>query len=67
MEGTHQRTKHVDIYYHFIKDQVKAGLIYLQHVRSEDMAADGLTKPLKLIKYEHFLQQVGLQKPSIFC
>jgi hypothetical protein len=31
-EGYHERTKHVDIYYHYIKDRVKEGHISLQHV-----------------------------------
>jgi hypothetical protein len=45
-EGHHERTKHVDIYYHYIKDRVKDGYLALQHVRTFEMAADGLTKPL---------------------
>jgi hypothetical protein len=48
-EGHHERTKHVDIYYHYIKDQVKDGYIVLQHVGTKDMAADGLTLSLIVI------------------
>jgi hypothetical protein len=64
-EGHHERTKHVDIYYHYIKDRVKEGHLSLQHIRTHDMAADGLTKPLDKLAHRRFLDQVGLRKPII--
>jgi hypothetical protein len=64
-EGHHERTKHVDIYYHYIKDQVNDGQLLLEHVGTKDIAADGLTKPLDEIAHGRFLQQVGLRKPWI--
>jgi hypothetical protein len=64
-EGHHKRTKHVDIYYHYIKDQVHDGQLILEHVGTKDMAADGLTKPLDEIAHGRFLQQVGLRKPQL--
>jgi hypothetical protein len=64
-KGHHERTKHVDIYYHYIKNRVKEGHISLQHVRTHDMAADGLTKPLDKLAHRRFLDQVGLRKPFI--
>jgi hypothetical protein len=64
-EGYHERTKHVDIYYHYIKDRVKAGHISLEHVRTYNMAADGLTKPLDRLSHQRFLDQIGLRKPTI--
>jgi hypothetical protein len=44
--GHHRRTKHVDIYYHYIKDRVKDGHLTVSQVRTHEMAANGLTKPL---------------------
>jgi hypothetical protein len=64
-EGHHERTKHIDIYYHYIKDRVKDGHLSLQHVHTHDMAADGLTKPLDKNSHRRFLGQVGLCKPII--
>jgi hypothetical protein len=64
-EGHHERTKHVDVYYHYIKNRVKKGYLSLQHVRTHDMAADGLTKPLDKHSHHRFLNQVGLRKPII--
>ena len=42
----HQRTKHIDIRYHFIRERVANGDIKLVHVATEDQLADLLTKPL---------------------
>ena len=40
----HKRSKHIAIRYHFIREKVELGEINLQFVRTEDMAADQLTK-----------------------
>jgi hypothetical protein len=64
-EGHHERTKHVDIYYHYIKNAVKDGKIKLTHVSTAKMAADGLTKPLDKIKHAAWMAQVGLCKPLL--
>jgi hypothetical protein len=64
-EGHHERTKPVDIYYHYIKDRVKAGHISLEHVRTYNMAATGLTKPLDRLSHQRFLDKIGLRKPTI--
>jgi hypothetical protein len=50
-KGYYKRTKHVNIYYYYIKDRVKAGHISLEHVRTYNIAADGLTKPLDRLSY----------------
>jgi hypothetical protein len=64
-EGHHERTKHVDIYYHYIKNQVKDRCIVLQHVGTKNMAADGLTKPLDDVNHQRLLRQVGLRRPYL--
>jgi hypothetical protein len=42
----HQRTKHIDIRYHLIREHVAAGIITMKFVRTEDQQADILTKRL---------------------
>ena len=42
----HQRTKHIDIRHHFIREHIKAGAVALQWVPTEEQEADLLTKPL---------------------
>ncbi|KAJ8107603.1 hypothetical protein ONZ43_g6683 [Nemania bipapillata] len=58
----HNRNRHIDIQAHFIREQVEQGTILLEWVRTEDMIADGLTKPLPKDMFEKFREALGLQK-----
>jgi hypothetical protein len=40
------RTRHIHIRYFFVKDRMKSGEISIEHMPTEDMIADFLTKPL---------------------
>jgi hypothetical protein len=42
-----ERTKHIDIKYHYIREQIDVGLIEVKFVKSEDNLADLFTKNLK--------------------
>ena len=42
----HNRAKHIDVCYHFIRDPLAAGDITLQYLPTADIVADVLTKPL---------------------
>ncbi|KAK8288489.1 hypothetical protein V6Z12_D07G128800 [Gossypium hirsutum] len=44
----HERSKHIDIRFHFIRDHVKEGSVKLLHVASRDRVADIFTKPLPM-------------------
>ena len=57
----HERSKHIDVAYHHIRDLHKRNLIQLNYIPSEDMVADGLTKPLSRDKFKRFVAQLGLQ------
>lgn len=50
----HSRSKHVDIQYHFLRSHVESQTVDLRFIASEDMAADGLTKPLTRYKHTRF-------------
>lgn len=56
----HERSKHIDICYHFIRDLAEQGKLVVDYVRTTDMAADGLTKVLPRVAYEKFKKQLGL-------
>ena len=43
----HERSKHIDVRYHFIREQVKNKEIEPVYIKSEDQVADIFTKPLK--------------------
>ena len=45
-EVTTKRSKHIDIRYHHIREQVELGHIVVKDCRTEEMIADMLTKPL---------------------
>ncbi|GJZ20289.1 uncharacterized mitochondrial protein-like protein, partial [Tanacetum coccineum] len=42
----HSRAKHINVCYHFIKEQVENGIVELYFVRTEYQLADFFTKPL---------------------
>ena len=50
----HNKSKHIDIKYHFIRDLYTTNKIDLSHVRSDDNIADIMTKPLPKCKYDKF-------------
>lgn len=47
----HQRSKHVELDFHFIKDKVLKKQIKAHYVPSEKQLVDGLTKPLIKAKF----------------
>ena len=40
----HQKTKHIEVYWHFIREAVEEGYVKLEFVRTRDEEADALTK-----------------------
>ncbi|KAG1654211.1 hypothetical protein FOA52_010588 [Chlamydomonas sp. UWO 241] len=46
-----QRSKHIDVIHHFVRDRVSRREICFHYVASEHNAADILTKPLTLVKF----------------
>ena len=57
----HERSKHIDVAYHHIRDLYKKNLIHLGYVPSQDMVADGMTKPLPKDKFKRFIELIGLK------
>ena len=50
----HEKSKHIKIKYHYIRDMVQRGAMKLQHVATEEHIADVLMKPLARLKFEYF-------------
>ena len=50
----HQRTKHIDIRYHFTRERVISGDVDIQYVATNYQLAAILTKPLLRLKLERF-------------
>ena len=51
---THEKSKHIDIKFHFIREKFSAGLIQINHVPTGDNVADLMTKPSTQVKLNHF-------------
>ena len=51
----HEITKHVDVKYHFVRDQVTSGIVKVQKVSTEDNYADMGTKIVTATKFKHCL------------
>ena len=56
----HNRSKHIDIQYHFVQEQLAWDIISLSYISTNDMAADGLTKALPKNLFQMFKRQLGL-------
>jgi hypothetical protein len=50
----HDSSKHIEIWYHYIRDMVQRGVIKLQYVGTDEQIVDVLTKPLSCVKSEYF-------------
>ena len=56
----HDKSKHIDIKYHYIRDMVQRGVVKLLYVAIEEQIADVLTKPLAKVKFEYFREKLGV-------
>nr|GEW61709.1 Gag-Pol polyprotein [Tanacetum cinerariifolium] len=57
----HSRSKHIDIRYHFIKDQVENGVIELYFVNTEYQLVDLFTKALGRDRIEFLINKLGMR------
>jgi hypothetical protein len=56
----HARTKHIDIRYHFICEQIGNGTLEVVYCPTNEMTADLLTKALAAFKFKPLVQALGL-------
>lgn len=57
-----ERSKHIDVQYHFVRECVQLKKIKLIHCNTDDQLADSLTKPLERVKHSKFTELQGLQR-----
>ncbi|GJV40782.1 hypothetical protein Tco_1419222 [Tanacetum coccineum] len=57
----HSRSKHIDIRFHFIKEQVENGVVQLYFVNTEYQLADIFTKPLCRERIEFLINKLGMR------
>jgi hypothetical protein len=56
----YERTKHVDIKYHFVRDVIEEGKLKVCKINTHDNPPDMMTKPVPVAKFEHCSSLVGL-------
>ncbi|GKC40925.1 hypothetical protein Tco_1053309 [Tanacetum coccineum] len=60
----HSRSKHIDVRYHFIKEQVENGVVELYFVRTEYQLAHIFTKALAREIFEFLINRLGMKSMS---
>ncbi|XP_048493268.1 uncharacterized mitochondrial protein AtMg00810-like [Beta vulgaris subsp. vulgaris] len=59
----HQRTKHIEMDIHFVREKVARGHVRVLHVPSRHQIADIFTKGLPLILFEDFRDSLSVRPP----
>lgn len=56
----HQRTGHIPIDEHFVRDEIASKRVTIDWVPTDDQLADGLTKPLAGNRHNTMISRLGL-------
>ncbi|GJX62631.1 retrovirus-related pol polyprotein from transposon TNT 1-94 [Tanacetum coccineum] len=60
----HSRAKHIDVRYHFIKEQMENGISELYFVRTKYQLADIFTKPLPRERFNFLIEKLDMRSMS---
>jgi histone deacetylase 1/2 len=58
----HDRTKHIEVDFHFVRERVAQGLLQIRFVSTNDQVADGFTKSIPVRELERFRYNLNLDK-----
>ncbi|KAK3040322.1 hypothetical protein RJ639_029376 [Escallonia herrerae] len=56
----HDRSKHIDVRFHFIRDVISQGTIMIEKISTDESPADMMTKHILEIKFKHCLDLIGI-------
>ncbi|KAH9468629.1 hypothetical protein Pst134EA_033370 [Puccinia striiformis f. sp. tritici] len=59
-----QRTKHIDLKYHWIREMVEAGIVVISYIPTSVMPADGLTKSLSKPRHQVLFKFINMKTNS---
>lgn len=57
----HQRTKHVDVKFMYVREQIKEKKLIVKYVPTVDQIADYFTKPLARAKFDKFTKELNMK------
>jgi hypothetical protein len=58
----HDRTKHIDIRHHFIREEVNQKRLKIEWISTKEQVADIMTKPLGVAPFQEFRDKIVFQK-----
>jgi hypothetical protein len=61
----HDKSKQIEIRYHYIRDMVQRGVVKLQYVGTDEQVADVLIKPLSRVKFEYFRNKLSIVRKDL--
>jgi hypothetical protein len=56
----HDRSKHIEMRYHYVRDMVQKNILSIQYVPTAKQTANIFTKPLSLTKFVYFRDKLGV-------
>ena len=56
----HDKTKHIEVRYHFIRDMVQKGVVNIKYVHIEEQVVYVFTKPMSCVMFEYFQDKLGV-------
>ena len=56
----HEKTKHIKMRYHYIKEVINDHDVILKHIYTNSMVADPLTKPIARDAFIRYVRSLGL-------
>ena len=60
----HDRSKHIDVKFHFIRDCVEERVLEIEHVGTQNQLADILTKALGRVRFFEIRQKLAVMEGS---
>lgn len=57
----HERTKHINVMYHFIREIVQSKEIEVAKISKDDDAVDTLTKMIPSLKFKYCMEILGVR------